>query len=289
MQKDLLPRKGPRSLVAFTLIELLVVIAIIAILAAILFPVFAQAREKARQTACLSNMKQIGLGLAMYVQDYDETMPLAFARIAPINGGTENRIPIDQQIKPYIKNDDIWKCPSDPQPRSGTPFWDGSYNGRNLFRSYGYVGRIDTVEGAARNELPDSNTGMSIWDDNTPRSGNSLAMIDMPADTIAIVETWNAVGGNSDSRVGNWWGALFTGCDTYKLAGRIRPSTAPVDLRPTSRCNDVYTTRDPMPGHMRQGNYVFADGHVKVHRWGDVRRNDFFLFKLRKPTTVVTP
>src|SRR5437879_8414171 len=64
------PRRGR----GFTLIELLVVIAIIAILAAILFPVFAQAREKARQSVCLSNMKQVGLGLSMYTQDYDETL-----------------------------------------------------------------------------------------------------------------------------------------------------------------------------------------------------------------------
>ena len=68
---------GPLSRRAFTLIELLVVIAIIAVLAAILFPVFAQAREKARQTACLSNMRQMTLGVMMYAQDYDETLPLA--------------------------------------------------------------------------------------------------------------------------------------------------------------------------------------------------------------------
>src|SRR5579862_8575103 len=67
--------RSNRSRSAFTLIELLVVIAIIAILASILFPVFAQARAKARQATCLSNMKQIGLGILMYAEDYDETMP----------------------------------------------------------------------------------------------------------------------------------------------------------------------------------------------------------------------
>ena len=97
----------------FTLIELLVVIAIIAILAAILFPVFAQAREKARQAACLSNTKQIGLGLMMYVQDWDSSYPLPIFDNAPSSGRIYRlRRYAIEQIAPYIKNDDVLMCPS---------------------------------------------------------------------------------------------------------------------------------------------------------------------------------
>jgi prepilin-type N-terminal cleavage/methylation domain-containing protein/prepilin-type processing-associated H-X9-DG protein len=138
----------------FTLIELLVVIAIIAILAAILFPVFAQAREKARQAACVSNLKQIGLANSMYAQDYDENMPMGtyngprnwevnmdvnpyptfggtncldgfgwWAGFNPGDGGPNYtgcayggefyRTLMTVQLGPYIKNTQIWYCPSD--------------------------------------------------------------------------------------------------------------------------------------------------------------------------------
>ena len=100
-----MPRRG------FTLIELLVVIAIIAILAAILFPVFARAREKARQTACLSNVKQIALALQMYTQDYDEKLPFLTSCSAPENTKHATAEP-QGKIHPYIKNVQIWECPS---------------------------------------------------------------------------------------------------------------------------------------------------------------------------------
>jgi prepilin-type N-terminal cleavage/methylation domain-containing protein len=115
-------RRMRRRTPAFTLIELLVVIAIIAILAAILFPVFAQARAKARQAACLSNLKQLGLGLSLYVQDYDESLPIATSwgpRWGPSDYKTNAQyvspFPDSKQpglLQPYLKNDPIWFCPS---------------------------------------------------------------------------------------------------------------------------------------------------------------------------------
>jgi len=115
---------------AFTLIELLVVIAIIAILAAILFPVFAQARESARKTSCLSNTKQLGLGVMMYVQDYDEMYPCNSWDTPPIaTADTDVKDPAYMsamhwvwRLMPYIKNKQIFVCPSDPDTKNG---WSG--------------------------------------------------------------------------------------------------------------------------------------------------------------------
>ncbi len=121
----------------FTLIELLVVIAIIAILAAILFPVFARARENARRAACQSNLKQIGLGVLQYVQDYDEKLPPSVHDDA---AGPRTYVWLD--INPYEKSSQIWVCPSDTFDRSAVPITKtlggfGNPPGANiLFSSY---------------------------------------------------------------------------------------------------------------------------------------------------------
>jgi len=113
----------------FTLIELLVVIAIIAILAAILFPVFAKAREKARQSSCLSNMKQIGLAFMQYVQDYDETCVLNYQY--PMDPAIGYQL-FQQQLSPYVKNRQIFTCPSRATTQVGyglSIYVGGDYNG----------------------------------------------------------------------------------------------------------------------------------------------------------------
>lgn len=132
----------------FTLIELLVVIAIITILAAILFPVFARARENARRASCLSNMKQIGLGFIQYTQDYDERMPASDAN----NGGDAGHT-LSYYVQPYIKNTQVFQCPSDS---SGSAF------------SYGYNYFYLSPSGIA-GAIP-------------------IAKIQTPAETVALVD-----------------------------------------------------------------------------------------------------
>ncbi len=105
------PKSSVRT--AFTLVELLVVIAIIALLAAILFPVFGRVRQKARDVSCLSNMKQIGLGVQQYIQDYDGTFPIFYAYNSSPAAGMQGHKGIELELQPYTKSRQIFKCPVD--------------------------------------------------------------------------------------------------------------------------------------------------------------------------------
>lgn len=131
MQKEITfgLKRNPQRKVGFTLIELLVVIAIIAILAAILFPVFARARENARRATCQSNLKQIALGIKQYVQDYDERYPLVDQRVGGFAGGFNSATDLGwaELIQPYIKSVQVLQCPSEENPPGAhvgyTDYW----------------------------------------------------------------------------------------------------------------------------------------------------------------------
>ena len=291
-------KSPPRCRRGFTLIELLVVIAIIAILAAILFPVFAQARESARAISCLSNTKQIGLGLAMYVQDHDEKMPALFLKIPPINGGGLDRIPYDQQILPYVKNDQVYSCPSDSVTRQSKMghMWNGAYIDKNRPRSYWYMTAIETAEYFQKtgSSDPDPNTGMSAWESPT-----AIAQFDGPADTISLVEIWitddvpGSAATHSFGSIGSTWDSAAANCDTGMLPGHNNPPKTEDDKwfgAPNCLGSDqTWVGYNITKGHREKGNYVFADGHAKAMSFPQVRKNDFYLFKLQKPKETFTP
>lgn len=133
-------QKG-RNTLGFTLIELLVVIAIIAILAAILSPVFARARENARRASCQSNLKQIGLGIMQYVQDYDEHYPVRYYNNWP-SGHEEGW---SYLLQPYLKSTQILQCPSEPTSPGATFDSDGYTD----YWYSDYIGRTGQVAGTA--------------------------------------------------------------------------------------------------------------------------------------------
>ncbi|MBS1705083.1 MAG: type II secretion system protein [Armatimonadetes bacterium] len=285
-------RKGLHT--AFTLIELLVVIAIISVLAAILFPVFAQAKESAKQTTCLSNLKQIGLGMSLYVNDYDLVYPYWEAKVPRVNGGGTDFIDPASQLHPYTKVLQIWHCPSDFLVRDAKylgNFWDGNMFKAGVPRSYAYVGPIYTDQANQEASSPsrlDFNTGVfgaSYQNRAWVYPGRAEGEIDMPTEMVAWIEQWPI--GLKDPYVGGYAGSGFINCDAWKLAGRTPGKRTGADSLPPQCAGEV--GRVPTPGHHKLGHYIFADGHAGAKSWGYIRRNDFYVFKAQKPLRDFVP
>jgi prepilin-type N-terminal cleavage/methylation domain-containing protein/prepilin-type processing-associated H-X9-DG protein len=216
----------------FTLIELLVVIAIIAILAAILFPVFSRVREKARQISCGSNLRQVQLAIAQYAQDYDERHPTTW--FGDANASSPGYYQWQEAVLPYVKNDQLFVCPSasairyvpdtnplgvdDPLPPRG------GYAGNNAYWS----GLCDTGIVA-----------------NNPFGFRFLAAIDEPATTFMV---WDSAASGSPGRFQEGWR------DGAAQPTTVNWSANPPRLAPTG----VVGGR-----HIEGANFSYVDGHMK--------------------------
>lgn len=244
---------------AFTLIELLVVIAIIIILAAILFPVFERAREKANQAGCLSHMRQLGLATMMYAEDYDETLPWSWG--AP---GAEypltppNAVPTwAELIYPYTRNLGVFGCPANlpnfaEYRKRCLRGWFDCLTQPELVRRYAQYG----ARSYSANAYVLGWLGANPNGAHGPGSVRSLGAIPQPAQAIAITESISfgtvlrLPTGTTPAAAMHWWWAISDECWAY---------TEMLYTQETAAWSSLLL-------HSDGANYVMADGHAKWYR-----------------------
>ena len=216
----------------FTLIELLVVIAIIAILAAILFPAFARARENARRSSCQSNLKQIGLGVLQYTQDYDERYPMQY-----YEGGTA-ATGWASQIEAYTKSAQIYQCPSDQFPPSDDPGDSWSASDPDSYNDYSI------------------NLAL-VWDvDLYTSSGGTVGTFVGKKQSVLTAPTLTAMLNDGNAHSAAYW-SLGCGHNVAEIAScpAGKAKFTPISGQPSMAQR-----------HLEGMNYAFADGHVKWYR-----------------------
>ncbi len=221
---------------AFTLIELLVVIAIIAILAAILFPVFARARENARRSSCQSNLKQIAIGLMQYTQDYDERYPSGKIGGTGSNRGSGWAGP----IIPYIKSGQVFTCPSDTRTPNANPQISYAYNGA-------------------------FNLPLNGW------NGPNISAFSATSRTVMLFEvtntTWDPATDGGTSAYSPAGNGFFSGTGNLYTQGTlfVRYATGVMSSSGATATNLGWYNA-PTGRHLDTSNFLYADGHAKALR-----------------------
>lgn len=243
---------------AFTLIELLVVIAIIAILAAILFPVFAQAREAARRTMCVSNCRQIGTGIMMYTQDYDERYCPLFSQYSAATGYTAPQWYWPQLVAPYIQKASgtgsggqatakdltaVFRCPD-------APYDPSLFTGASLGNTVSYGFSDDIVD----------------WYDppgiTQSYHARGLADVQVPGNAIMLVETWDF------ANAGKFPGEVLA-YSYFDKPGGVNGAIYSVDGRHNASYKKTTTATPADPNSLN--NVVYCDGHVKATKVGKIQ------------------